>query len=69
MIEIKKSASRQETKRCPVCTESVKGDEINLARHVASEHATPENRRGEIIWTNPPHEAVFMGKLYKPSKS
>jgi len=69
MIEIKKGAHRLETKRCPICTEVITGDEIILAKHVAQEHAEPKNRMGEIIWTNPPHEAVFMGKLYKPSKS
>ncbi len=65
MIELKKGAVRLETKRCPLCKESIEGDEFTLARHVAALHAAPKMRMGEIIWTKPPHEAVFMGRLYK----
>lgn len=65
MIEMTRRTRELQTSRCPVCKQAVPGDTATLAKHVGQEHAKPHMKMGEIVWTNPPHEAVFMGKLYK----
>lgn len=65
VVKAKRKRRGERILKCPICPSTVTGDMDTLTDHISNAHTAPQNRMSGILWINPPHEAVFLGKLYK----